>query len=86
MKTKNGTDLVIAEMISAMHGKQMSPREKRLLKESLHGLVRLAKSELLFEMKTNVHRLTGIGSSRTRQGRSGSKMPYQQRFEFNPFE
>ena len=88
MKPKTGTELAIAELLSASCPKDMSAREKHLYRESLRNLVRLAQSELLVEMRRNVCRLTGFQSGAARRGRGIHQevRPLQQRFEFNQFD
>ena len=90
MKRKHATDLAIHELVEAASGRGMSMRERHLLKESLRNLVRLAKSELLVEMKSNVSRLTGISAQSTRRARAAAARcnspALQQRFEFNQMD
>jgi len=54
MKTKPGTEMAIANMIDATYGKNLTMREKHIFSEALRSLVRLAKSEKVFEMKKDV--------------------------------
>lgn len=59
MNTYQGTDTVIAELMVTTFAKN-SAREKYLLGEALHALVRLAKAEQMLEIKKNVERLTTV--------------------------
>ena len=85
MKPKQGTDSVIAELVNASCGRNMSAREKHLFRESLRNLVRLAQSELIVEMRGNVCRLTGLVAPSGRRARmtAHETRPMQQGFEFN---
>jgi hypothetical protein len=84
MKSKRGTDAVIAEMVNASCRKDMSARERHLFRESLRNLVRLAQSELLTEMRSNVCRLTGlVQPARRPRILEREPRPLQQGFEFN---
>jgi hypothetical protein len=88
MKTKIGTDKVVAEMMNASYAKGMSAREKHLFKETLHSLVRLAKSEQLMEMRMNVKRLTTpVAASGSKRGKLDRRLEWasrqvQRQFEF----
>jgi hypothetical protein len=93
MKPELDTEKTIANMIEANTGKNLTPRETYIFKESLRALVRLAKSELLFEMKSNVAKLTGTATitaarQRAKAGqRGGLASDYSQwQFEFNQFD
>ncbi|MDB5796183.1 MAG: hypothetical protein JWP36_85 [Paucimonas sp.] len=89
MKPKKDVDHVIAEIVEATSNKHMSAREKYLYRETLRSLVRLARSELLAEMRSSVSRLTGLVPHSSRRSRLLSpyeRRPSQQRFEFNPME
>jgi hypothetical protein len=89
MKSKYGTDKIIAQMMEAGFAKDMGIREKYLFRETLHNLVRLAKSEQMKELKQNVKRLTSPvtlagGRAITKGGRHGwTSEQIQQQFEFN---
>jgi hypothetical protein len=54
METKYSTEQLIEELAAATCGENASSRERRAFTEALRGLVRLAKSEQLLELKTNV--------------------------------
>jgi hypothetical protein len=87
MKHKHETDRVIAELVATASAKNMTMRDRYLLTESLRGLVRLAKSELMAEIKNSVHRLTfGITVPARRRASATDERPLQQRFEFNQCE
>ncbi|MDO8301031.1 MAG: hypothetical protein Q7T64_15160 [Lacisediminimonas sp.] len=88
MKQKHETDRVIAELVATASAKNMTMRERYLLTESLRSLVRLAKSELMAEIKNSVHRLTdGISvPPRRRRIPASDGRPLQQGFEFNQFD
>jgi hypothetical protein len=49
---------VIEEMIDAMCRAGASDEEKEVYREALHGLVRLAQAEQLFNMQLDFHALT----------------------------
>lgn len=86
MKHKSETDALISELVDA-HSARMNMREKYLLRESLYGLVRVARSELMMEIKTNALKLTGVVSlPRRRSTANGRAIPVQQKFEFNQFD
>jgi hypothetical protein len=81
MKTRQSTGEAIAALINTRGGEALSARERYIFREALHALVRLAKSELMMEMKTNVKKLTAPAHAQARAQRS--KPPRQQQFEFN---
>lgn len=92
MKKKLETDLVIENLIAATLGEDATTRQKHLYKESLLGLVRLAKSEQVMEIKENVKRLAGAIESHSARRRAkavllAQRLPQildhgQQQFEF----
>lgn len=92
MKSKHGTDRAIVEMMGTGIAKNMDARERYLFRESLHNLVRLAKSEQMMELKNNVRRLTSSvtfagGRPAAKGGRTGwTSEQIQQQFEFNRFD
>jgi hypothetical protein len=59
MKKNLDSELIIEDLIAATLGERASAREKHMLRESLRGLVRLAKLEQVAEIKANVNRLAG---------------------------
>ena len=88
MKLKRETDRVIAELAATTQHRNLTMRERYLLTETMHSLVRLAKSELMAEIRSDVHRLTGDIATPARRRRSAA-MDYrspQQRFEFNQLD
>jgi len=87
MKIETSTDQIIRELITTLLPANANLREKHVMLESLNSLVRLAKSEQILEMKTNIRRLTGPFSayatrSRFRASLIGANWPGQQQFEF----
>lgn len=62
------TAKMIKELTMAIYGSAPNPREKYVLTQALHGLVRLAKAEQMLEIKKNVERaaatLAASGSRR----------------------
>jgi len=56
---KSNIDTVIENLIDASLGGEAEVRSRHVLREALRGLVRLAKSEQMLEIKTNVYKLTG---------------------------
>ncbi len=93
MKMTFHTETVIEELVTATYGEDASIRDKHVYREALRGLVRLAKSEQLHEMKANVDKLAGANVARTarryakailRAQRSAAlSMPGQRQLEFN---
>ncbi len=87
MKIETSTDLLISDLVTNLLPMTASVREKHLLRETLNSLVRLAKSEQILEMKSNIRRLTGplpVTSARARFRASfgGANEVCQQKFEF----
>lgn len=92
MKRHFETDSVIENLVAATLGEQASVRERHVFREALRGLVRLAKSEQVVEIKANVKKLTGAldaASARRRtkavllaQRLPGILSQAQQQFEF----
>lgn len=58
METKYSTEELIEELTAATCGENVSLREKRAFMEALRGLVRLAKSEQLLELRKDVKKST----------------------------
>lgn len=56
---KPTVEMAIDNLIGATLGGDAPYRDKHLFRESLRGLVRLAKAEQMLEIKTSVERLTG---------------------------
>ena len=54
------TEEMIEDMVNVTCGEQASAREKHVYREALRSLVRLAKAEQLFEMKSDVQILTNL--------------------------
>lgn len=93
MKTRHCTETVIAELINAAYGKNLTAREKYVHRESLRSLVRLAKSELALEMKTSVRKLVGplVFTQPRQKTKSGQRIDAaperrQHQLEFNQFD
>jgi hypothetical protein len=65
------TDDIIEQLIDATYGETGDTRQRHLFAHALHGLVRLAKSEQLMEMRRDVERATSLqaGHSSRRQTR-----------------
>jgi len=82
MKIRLSTTEAIASLLNARNGETLSARERHLYREALHALVRLAKSELMMEMKSNVKKLTASPYLRARAARSAERSR-QQQFEFH---
>lgn len=60
MGTLMATQSMIEDMTSAFCGNETDARQRYLFEQSLHALVRLAKSEQIIEIKANVKKLTGM--------------------------
>jgi len=63
---------IIDELIVAVYGYASGSREQFVFLQALHGLVRLAKTEQMLEVRMNVERAAGAsaGSSSRRQTRA----------------
>jgi hypothetical protein len=72
MKKISLTETAIEDLVAATCGKNATARQKHVYRETLRGLVRLAKSEQMFEMRTNVDKLAGTISARTARRRAKS--------------
>lgn len=93
MKRQHDSDQVIEDLIAATLGPDASAREKHMYRESLRGLVRLAKAEQVLEIKESVQRLTGVLAAHTARRRAkavllAQRLPdlldgAQKKFEFN---
>lgn len=93
MKATFHTETLIEELVAATSGKEASARDKHVYREALRGLVRLAKSEQLHEMKANVDKLAGANMARAArryakailraQSTSALSMSGQRQLEFN---
>lgn len=59
MRTQT-TANIIKELTVAVYGVAPDPRLKFVFSQALHGLVRLAKTEQMLEMKRNVEKATGV--------------------------
>ena len=59
MRTQT-TASIIKELTNAMYGGAPDPRLKFVFSQALHGLVRLAKTEQMLEMKKNVEKAAGV--------------------------
>ncbi len=62
MATRYSTDDLIEELTAATYGEGANPRERRVFIDALRGLVRLAKSEQMLELRTDVKKLTELPS------------------------
>lgn len=56
------TETVITELTEATYGKEDSARTRHVFSQALHGLVRLAKSEQLLDMRRDTERAAGSGA------------------------
>jgi hypothetical protein len=65
MQTCSSGD-AIEDLILATYGPKQGLREQHVFRQALHGLVRLAKSEQLLEMKMNVARGAGAMTAAVR--------------------
>jgi hypothetical protein len=81
MKTKASTGEAIAALINSQGGDALSARERHIYREALHALVRLAKSELMLEIKSNVTKLTASAPLHPRKKRIDANR--QRQFEFH---
>lgn len=70
MKKQLQSDEIIESLVDATLGECTDIRQKFLYKEALRSLVRLAKSEQVIEIKTNVRRLTGALESTSARRRA----------------
>lgn len=92
MKKHLATDEVIEILITATMGETAPARQQFLFRENLRGLVRLAKSEQMAEIKANVRRVSGLleAASARRRAKAvilAQRVPgfgdhLQQQFEF----
>ncbi|MES2118065.1 MAG: hypothetical protein V4578_23055 [Pseudomonadota bacterium] len=65
------TDDIIEQLIDATYGETGDARQRHVFAHALHGLVRLARSEQLMEMRRDVERAASLqaGHSSRRQTR-----------------
>lgn len=84
------TEQMIADLMHSSFGEELGAREKYLFREALYSLVRLAKAEQMLEIKTNVHKLTGmpmpmsdLSPVDTQLGQAQIYIAIQQQFEFH---
>ncbi|GIZ51138.1 hypothetical protein [Noviherbaspirillum aridicola] len=92
MKKIAPSEQVIEDIVEATLGEHASAREKHVLRETLHGLVRLAKVEQVADIKANVRRLAGALETQSARRRAkailmAQRLPglleqAQQAFEF----
>lgn len=92
MKKNLDTDDVIENLIVSTLGETASARQQHIYRENLRGLVRLAKSEQIAEIKANVKRVTGLLEAHSARRRAkavliAQRIPgfgdhLQQQFEF----
>lgn len=59
------TQTVIEELMNTFPEQDWTSRQRYVLEQTLHNLVRLAKVEQLMEMKANVKILTGPTAAKT---------------------
>jgi len=60
---KSTVETTLENLIEATLGQNASLRDKHLLRQSLHGLVRLVKAEQRLEIKTSVGKLSGVNTA-----------------------
>lgn len=53
------TQEMVESLVNAYSVQNANLRQKHIFEQTLHALVRLAKSEQMMEIKTNVRKLTG---------------------------
>lgn len=92
MKKIVHSEQVIEDLVAAILSEDASAREKHLLRQSLHGLVRLAKVEQVADIKASVKKLAGALEAQTARRRAkailiAQRLPglldqAQQAFEF----
>lgn len=70
MDTKLNTEIVIDNLVAAACGENASAQARHVYREALRGLVRLAKSEQMLEIKTSVDKLTGPAVARAARRRA----------------
>lgn len=70
MKSKLNTEGAIEVLVAANCGENANTREAHVYREALYGLVRLAKSEHMAELKNSVDKLTGASLMRTARRRT----------------
>lgn len=76
---------IIEGLIAATYGSGATASEKRVFREALRGLVRLAKSEQMLEMKSSVHTLSGgvVPCKTMQHGNNKTQVTQlQQQFDF----
>jgi hypothetical protein len=91
MKNIPNTELSIEDLVAVVCGAEATAREKHVCRESLRGLVRLAKSEQMLEIRTSADRLTGTYAARVARRRAKALIlahrrgvgPGQTQLEFN---
>lgn len=57
MKSNQHTEEMIEDLVNVTCGEQASARERHVYREALRSLVRLAKAEQMFEMKSDIQML-----------------------------
>jgi hypothetical protein len=83
MKPRLSTEEAITGLLNAESKSNLGTRERHVYREALHALVRLAKSELMMEMKNNVRKLTTASSRGGEHPRKRVHSQRQQQFEFH---
>jgi hypothetical protein len=64
MQSNRATDLLIEQLISVTCGDHATERERVALRESLRGLVRLAKAEHMLEIRQDSRRVVAGSDKR----------------------
>jgi hypothetical protein len=62
------TDMIIEELINSSCGEAADPRCRHLLFHALHGLVRAARAEQLWQLRTDVGLATGAAAQLAADG------------------
>jgi len=65
---QRSTEAVISELMEATYGGHDSARERHVFRQALHGLVRLAKSEQLLDIRRDTERAAGSGGANLARG------------------
>ena len=93
MKSTSSTDMFIEDLVNATYGGSTNARQRFVFRETLLGLVRLAKAEQVLEMRTSLEKLIGGPSStitfqraRSRQRNHAQSGRWPQQMEFSQFD
>jgi hypothetical protein len=93
MKIPSATDLLIDTLVDATYEDEANIRQRFVFREALLGLVRMAKSEQLLEMRTTVEKLIGgkqsSGARQRTKSRQKNQLPaaqWPQQLQFSQFD